>query len=196
LIGLLFVSGLPVPAGQFIPLVLRGGLIGKFLGILRSAVSPGVYAIADAAGLLSGVSRMTVWVEVLMIESTAQIELTIPILLSVVSSKFVSDLLMPDPLYERLIAAIGVRYLPPQDDPAVFKKLENKLVRDSASHTVVVVREVEERERIETALNRTGFQIVPFVTDGGNVVGTISRNRLNSLFAKESIDVKDACSNP
>jgi len=102
-----------------------------------------------------------------------------PILLSVVSSKFVADLLMPDPLYERLIAAMGVRYLPPHDDPAVIKKLENKQVRDCASHTVVVVREVEERERIGTALNRTGLQIFPFVTDGGNVVGT------DSSFAKE-----------
>jgi len=103
---------------------------------------------------------------------------------------------MPDPLYERLIAAMGVRYLPPHDDSAVIKKLENKLVRDFASHTVVVVREVEERERIETALNRTGFQIVLFVPDGGNVVGTISRNRFISLLAKESIDDEDACSRP
>jgi len=187
LIGLGVMCGLPVPAGQFIPLVLTGSLFGRIIGTVFRADSPGVYAIAGAGALLAGVSRMTVWIAVVMIESSAQIELTIPVVLAIVSAKLVADWLMPHALYERIIEEKGIRYLNPSDDVIVIKKFSEKKVRHIMTTSVVVLYETESIDRIQTVLNRTTYQLFPVLSHHGYVLGTVSRASLESLKA-DSLD--------
>jgi chloride channel 7 len=194
-LGLVALCGIPAPVGQFIPLVLCGGLAGRFLGSLGIGSCPGVYALAGSAGLLSGVSRMTVWIVVVMVESSAQIELTIPIVLSVIGAKMTADWLMPEPLYERLMGMKGIRYLPPSDDPIVSRLIDNKSVKSFMTTTVEVVYESETVDRIEILLRQTPFQIFPVLTKGGgSVIGTISRihlEKLIELVREETSDAED-----
>jgi H+/Cl- antiporter ClcA len=176
LIPLVFTAaGLSVPAGLFIPLVLCGSLLGRFFGTVLPATSPAVYAICGAASLLSGVSRMTLWVGVVMIESSSQIELSIPIILAVVSSKFVSDSLMHDSLYERAIRAKKIRFLPPVES----KKSSNRSVQDvMTSPVIAVIFDSETVSSICTLLNQFRFRSFPVVSLNGDVLGMVSRETL------------------
>lgn len=108
---------LSIPTGTFILSVLTGSLIGGLCGSLISTwvgssdnISPGIYALAGAAGLMAGFSRMTVWITIVMIEASSQVTLTVPIVFSVMPAKYVANGIYPTALAERVIAAKHVKF--------------------------------------------------------------------------------------
>ena len=67
-----FTYGIAVPSGLFIPCMMMGAGLGRFCGellhTLHADVDPGVYALVGAAGMLGGVTRMTISLAVILIE--------------------------------------------------------------------------------------------------------------------------------
>jgi chloride channel 7 len=98
----IFIYGIAVPSGLFVPCMLIGAAVGRLTGELLKAgyagetfgmshISPGVYALVGAAGMLGGVTRMTISLTVIVVELSNDINLLLPIMLAILSSKLVGD---------------------------------------------------------------------------------------------------------
>ena len=97
-----FIYGIALPSGLFVPCMMIGAAVGRLTGEFLKAgyagetfgmsrVSPGVYALVGAAGMLGGVTRMTISLTVILVELSNDINLLLPIMLSILSAKVVGD---------------------------------------------------------------------------------------------------------
>jgi chloride channel 3/4/5 len=123
--------GSNVPSGVFMPALTIGACFGRSLGWMiamwhssigdvgifsscigrTSCINPGLYAIVGAAAMLGGITRLTVALTVIMFEVTGGLEYIIPIMISVVCSKWIGDAFGKKPLYARLIESHGYPYI-------------------------------------------------------------------------------------
>nr|CAG8467343.1 7678_t:CDS:10 [Entrophospora candida] len=117
--------GIRTPAGIFIPALLIGACFGRMLGLVvqwltfqypdspvfeqcnprapNDCVIPGVYAMVGAAASLAGVTRMTVSLTVIMFELTGALTYVLPIMTSIMISKWVADGFVHHGIYNLLI---------------------------------------------------------------------------------------------
>lgn len=79
--------GTAVPAGLFLPGILIGCSLGRMLALLietnlvnHHEVQPATYAIIGAASVLAGYSRLSFSLAVIMLETTENVNLFLPIL--------------------------------------------------------------------------------------------------------------------
>ncbi|KAJ3253282.1 hypothetical protein HK103_000776 [Boothiomyces macroporosus] len=119
--------GIRVPGGIFIPSMAVGASIGRIVGTLFQlllnsldsplfgktsiTIIPGVYALVGAAGALSGVTRMTVSLAVIMFELTGALTYVLPLMTSIMAAKWVADAFGRDSIYDHLIHEKGYPYL-------------------------------------------------------------------------------------
>ena len=115
--------GIKVPAGIFIPTLGVGACAGRIVGLAvqyaqwrwpsaavffpckgnKSCVIPGLYAMVGAAATLSGVTRTTVSLAVIMFELTDTLTYAVPVMLAVLVAKTVADSLEPKGIYDLVI---------------------------------------------------------------------------------------------
>lgn len=67
--------------------------------------------MVGAAGCLSGVTRMTVSLTVIMFELTGGLQYVLPIMSSIMMAKWVADAISRDSIYDTVILAQGYPYL-------------------------------------------------------------------------------------
>ncbi|KAH0589057.1 hypothetical protein H2248_004829 [Termitomyces sp. 'cryptogamus'] len=123
--------GIKVPAGIFIPSLGVGACCGRVMGLViqwlqyqelgakifpictqdRNCIIPGLYAMVGAAATLSGVTRTTVSLAVIMFELTDTLTYVIPVMLSVLVAKTVADALEPKGIYDLVIELSQLPYL-------------------------------------------------------------------------------------
>ncbi|KAI8805553.1 clc channel, partial [Cladochytrium replicatum] len=176
---------LKVPAGIFVPSMAVGAIAGRMLGmgvlLLRDAfpehpvfsscpvegdcVIPGVYAMVGAAAALTGVTRMTVSLVVIMFELTGALSYTLPIMLAIMISKWLADFLCRASIYEKMIGLNGHPYLDQKREYV---------------HSKTVVEVMEPVVVVPASGNSPwsddgGF---PILDDGGILVGYIAWNEL------------------
>ncbi|KAF0987296.1 hypothetical protein HZS_1479 [Henneguya salminicola] len=115
LILLIFTFGLQVPCGIFVPSIVLGSLLGRIVGLgleyftlnypyfylfktacsnVHRCVYPSLYAIVGGAAVLGGITHMTVCVVIMMIEITGKLNYILPLILSVMMAKWVSNALL------------------------------------------------------------------------------------------------------
>ncbi|ESK97097.1 voltage-gated chloride channel [Moniliophthora roreri MCA 2997] len=123
--------GIKVPAGIFIPTLGVGACAGRVLGIAMQywqfrhpdaslfkvcngdldCIIPGLYAMVGAAATLSGVTRTTVSLAVIMFELTDTLTYAVPVMLAVLVAKTVADALEPKGIYDLVIELQQLPYL-------------------------------------------------------------------------------------
>ncbi|KAJ6499237.1 chloride channel [Mycena sanguinolenta] len=123
--------GIKVPAGIFIPTLGVGACAGRILGIGMqwmqhrnpnarlfracegdlSCIIPGLYAMVGAASTLSGVTRTTISLSVIMFELTDSMTYTVPLMLSILVAKTLADALEPKGIYDLVIELSQLPYL-------------------------------------------------------------------------------------
>ncbi|KAF5370652.1 hypothetical protein D9758_001997 [Tetrapyrgos nigripes] len=123
--------GIKVPAGVFIPTLAAGACAGRVMGITMQyfqynypnaplfkvcngdldCIIPGLYAMVGAAATLSGVTRTTVSLAVIMFELTDTLTYAVPVMLSVLVAKTVADALEPKGIYDLVIDLSQLPYL-------------------------------------------------------------------------------------
>ncbi|KAJ7703130.1 chloride channel [Mycena rosella] len=123
--------GIKVPAGIFIPTLGVGACAGRVLGIGMQwmqarnpnsrlfqacggdmdCIIPGLYAMVGAAAALSGVTRTTISLSVIMFELTDSLTYTVPLMLSILVAKTVADALEPKGIYDLVIELSQLPYL-------------------------------------------------------------------------------------
>ncbi|KAI9097254.1 chloride channel [Phlyctochytrium arcticum] len=126
---------LKIAAGIFIPSMTIGALMGRMVGVCVqlmvednstlwarcdkrgngdesiSCVVPGIYAVVGAAAAVTGVTRMTVSLTVIILELTGSVPSLLPAMTCIMLAKWVGDALAPMGLYETAIFHGGYPYL-------------------------------------------------------------------------------------
>jgi chloride channel 3/4/5 len=124
--------GIKLPAGIFIPTLAVGACFGRIVGLLvqyvqwthpdlgffswcpasdSACIVPGVYAMVGAAAALSGVTRTTVSLAVIMFELTGTLTYSVPVMLSILVAKTIADALEHKGIYDLVIEFSGLPYL-------------------------------------------------------------------------------------
>ncbi|KAI0075781.1 hypothetical protein K474DRAFT_1362018 [Panus rudis PR-1116 ss-1] len=201
--------GIKLPAGIFIPTLGVGACAGRILGILvqwaqhsypgspvfascggdLNCVVPGLYAMVGAAATLSGVTRTTVSLAVIMFELTDTLTYAVPVMLSVLVAKTVADALEPKGIYDLVIDLSQLPYLDAKHD-YVWGSYQ---INDVTDRDVDVIR-VEQpntvrslRDKLQVLINTgnddSGFPILRQDDDGSRMVGYIGASELEHALS-------------
>ncbi|KOS18837.1 H(+)/Cl(-) exchange transporter 3 [Escovopsis weberi] len=195
----LITFGLQIPAGILLPSMAIGALVGRAMGILVEilangfrgsplfsqclpdvpCVTPGTYAIVGAAAALTGVTRMTVSIVVIMLELTGAITYVLPIMIAVMISKWVGDAFSRHSIYEAWIHINGYPFLnnseelliPDMPTSQIMTRIEDLVVLTATGHTIASLR---------TILDMHPYRGFPVISDPRRAVllGYISRAEL------------------
>ena len=120
--------GLAVPAGLFIPSMMIGAGVGRLVGellykVAPDTVEPGLYALVGASAVLGGITRMTISLTVIMVESSNDINFILPIMLALAFAKLVGDLFTHS-LYDVLMDLENIPYLG-ESSPSSLNKCQD-----------------------------------------------------------------------
>ncbi|KAI0829819.1 chloride channel [Trametes gibbosa] len=201
--------GIKVPAGIFIPTLGVGACAGRILGILiqwaqyrypnspafaacegdLNCVIPGLYAMVGAAATLSGVTRTTVSLAVIMFELTDTLTYAVPVMLSILVAKTIADSLEPKGIYDLVIQLSQLPYL----DAKHEYLWGNLLINDVTDRDVDVIRVDREntvkslRDQlqylVESGNSDSGFPILRPDDEGTRMVGYIGANELEHALS-------------
>uniref|UniRef100_A0A7S3G1X6 Chloride channel protein n=1 Tax=Palpitomonas bilix TaxID=652834 RepID=A0A7S3G1X6_9EUKA len=180
--------GIAVPSGLFVPSLCTGAALGRLYGEALKLILPafasytGNYALLGAAGMLSGMARITISLVVIIVETTQDITYLLPTMISVLFSKFIADLFGKG-LYDTHIDLKNVPMLEWEHPP----EAEFVLAKHVQKTDVVVMDEVMQVADIVKTLKSTPYGAYPVVHKGpqGDLktfVGLISRYQLTTLL--------------
>ncbi|KAJ7173729.1 Cl-channel protein [Mycena filopes] len=195
--------GMMVPAGIFLPTIAIGACLGRAVGLLTQGlhrayptawiflscppdpsvrcVSPGFYAVIGASAMLGGVTRMTISLVVILFELTGALSHVLPIMISVMASKWVGDAFGKDGgIYAVWIAMRGYPWLPPVNfedkgdtGAHLMRAVERLVVIEDARNTVA---------DLDTMLKHHDFHGFP-VLHGQDFLGFVTRDKLRLAIA-------------
>ena len=178
--------GIQVPSGLFVPCIMMGSAMGRLWGqVLRDAIDdeihPGVYALVGAAAMLAGVTRITITLSVVLFETTNQLYLITPLMLTILIAKGVGDLWNIS-LYDIHIAIKCLPFVEPEA-PLVMQGL---VAREVMAAPCVTLSVVGSAETVVETLQRTPHNGFPLVDAAGRYVGLILRNHLVVLLRRRA----------
>ncbi|KAG8863296.1 hypothetical protein FRB96_008787 [Tulasnella sp. 330] len=198
--------GIKLPAGIFIPSLGVGACMGRIVGIgmqslqwrhpqwamfgacngNEDCVVPGIYAMVGAAATLSGVTRTTVSLAVIMFELTDSLTYVVPIMLSVLVAKTVADALEPKGIYDLVIELSQLPYLDAKQEylwgATQVYEIADKRVQVIYSDGTNTVKSLRDRLFEATAAGTVdGF---PIITRGKKLVGYIGTNELEHALTE------------
>eukprot|EP00051_Salpingoeca_urceolata_P004370 m.64518 g.64518 ORF g.64518 m.64518 type:complete len:418 (+) comp13598_c0_seq1:1431-2684(+) len=199
-IGACWAAGSAVSSGLVVPMLLIGACYGRIIGMIcvdlaRNSgygpypqgsvwawLDPGVFALIGAASFFGGVTRLTIALTVIMIEISDDVQLLLPIMISIVIAKWIADFITHS-LYH---AVIELKCMPLIDTapPAAFRmdnepisKLMNTPIRTVNKHPTL-----HEVWSLLTSTNHGGFPVVEETSHGNVIVGLVSRPNLRLLL--------------
>jgi chloride channel 7 len=181
----LWTCGVSVPAGLFVPNLVVGAAYGRIVGQLVSAwfpdTIPGSYALIGAASMLGGVTRMTLSLTVVLVETTNDITYGLPIVIVLIITKWVGDRFTKG-IFDIQIEAEKIAFLK-WDAPYFMRKLT---ARDVMTRKVYTFREIESVGKIYQVLTETTHNGFPVVNEQQQFLGLIRRNQLITLLRRRA----------
>jgi len=207
----IWTAGSAISGGIFVPILVSGGLLGRALGVGMIYIwqdvagtsyptnewqwmDPGVTAALGSAALLGGVNRLEVASTVIVMEMVGDINLVIPILISIFVSKMTADQLSK-PLYKFQLEGKALPYLD-QDPRIVVKKrllnMELFKICDVMSTPVLTIHIEENVSRLAKMLlsNRhSGFPVVKYdkETKADVAYGLVTRIELYAILCCDDV---------
>ncbi|XP_064642254.1 H(+)/Cl(-) exchange transporter 6-like [Lineus longissimus] len=127
--------GCGVPSGLFVPALLCGASYGRFVSTILYEFlgyqhgSSGTFALIGAAAFLGGIVRMTISLNVILIEATNEISLGLPLMIVLLVAKWVGDF-FNEGIYDIHIELKGVPLLG-WEPPFGVHKLRAKDIMDT-----------------------------------------------------------------
>ena len=140
-----------------------GSAYGRLWGeIIRDAfgphINPGVYALVGAASMLSGVTRITITLSVILFETTNEVYLITPIMLTVLIAKWIADRFNIS-LYDIHIALKCLPFVEP-DPPLALQGLTAREIMASPCVTLQAAGPVHACVDVLRACGHNGFAVV------------------------------------
>lgn len=175
--------------GTLAPLLTIGGALGGVAGAGLSAlfpsagIDPRLAALVGMAALFTGASRAFLASVVFAYEATMQPAGLLPLLAGCAAAHLVSCALMRDSLMTEKIARRGIRV------PAEYAAdpLQNVLVRDVASATIVALRGDDDvkaaRSWLASGAKGSEHQAFPVLDGEGRLLGVVTRRELEKHAA-------------
>lgn len=192
--------GMMVPAGIFLPTIAIGAALGRAVGLLTQGlyraypkawlfsacppdptvrcIYPGFYAVIGASSMLAGVTRMTVSLVVIVFELTGALSHVLPIMISVMISKWVADALGPDGIYASWIALCRYPWLAPIE----FRD-NGEIAADAMTpvNNLIVLQEGSPLSELRRLLETWEYHDFP-VVQNGTLLGYVVREKLRSFI--------------
>ncbi|KAI9503874.1 glycerol ethanol, ferric requiring protein [Coemansia spiralis] len=187
-VGTVTAYGCRVPCGIFVPSMAIGASFGRMLGTLvlelhhrgfftrycppdTVCITPATYAFLGAAAAMSGVTKVTVAVVVIMYELTGALNFVVPVMIVVMVARVVGDVFIEGGISEQLIRLNGVPFLEDEEEDHV-----DIVVSEIATEATVCVdgMRVEELDSV-LSLSVHGY---PVVDEQMRVMGYVRRERL------------------
>jgi len=123
----------------------------------------GLYAMVGAAAVLSGVTRMTVSLVVIMFELTGGITYIVPIMVAVMIAKWVGDSITPGGIYDAHISLNGYPYLDGKDR-FMFTSLGSDVMKPERGTSMSVLdAETVTIDDIQVLLETTEYHGFPVI---------------------------------
>jgi len=189
-----------------LPTIAIGACLGRAVGILTQdlyrafpkawvfsscppdpsvkCISPGFYAVIGASAMVAGVTRMTISLVVILFELTGAISHVLPIMISVMTSKWVGDAFGKDGIYAVWIAMRRYPWVPMADYHD--KGETGALLMTPFSELVVIQDEACTVAGIRQLLQEHSYRGFPVVR-GLNLVGYVARAGLEQALSDFSI---------
>ncbi|KAF2270012.1 voltage-gated protein/chloride channel-like protein [Lojkania enalia] len=187
--------GIKVPAGIYVPSMVVGGLAGRFIGHLvqwfalsytdsglfgacdptgppGSCVIPGVYAMVAAGATMTGVTRLTVTLAVILFELTGSLDHVLPFSLGILVAKWTADAIEPLSIYDLLTDMNSYPFLDNKVRPLFTSELgditprvrEERIIDISESPLVPATELREKQQYLQMVGELDGG--LPIVRDG------------------------------
>eukprot|EP00357_Protocruzia_adherens_P037895 CAMPEP_0115012678 /NCGR_PEP_ID=MMETSP0216-20121206/24896_1 /TAXON_ID=223996 /ORGANISM="Protocruzia adherens, Strain Boccale" /LENGTH=352 /DNA_ID=CAMNT_0002381813 /DNA_START=70 /DNA_END=1128 /DNA_ORIENTATION=+ len=173
--------GIAVPSGLFVPCITAGTAFGRALGEALKAsgmmVDPGIYAFIGSTAMLGGVTRMTISLAVILLETTHNIQYLLPIMSTLLISKWIGDLFNLS-LYD---IHVEIKFIPFIEWEAPVG-VEQLTARDVMSEPVLTFHEKESASFVYQTLKETRHHGFPVVDENGRLTGLIQRTQLYLLM--------------
>ncbi|XP_032835610.2 H(+)/Cl(-) exchange transporter 4 [Petromyzon marinus] len=206
-----FTFGMKVPSGLFIPSMAVGAIAGRMLGIGMeqlvlaqpelfsdwcrpgtTCVTPGLYAMVGAAACLGGVTRMTVSLVVIMFELTGGLEYIVPLMVAVMTSKWVGDAFGREGIYDAHIRLNGYPFLDAKEE-FTHTTLATDVMRPRRTDPplALLTQDGMTVDEVETMVRETTYNGFPVVVcaESQRLVGLALRRDL--LIAIENARKRD-----
>lgn len=201
-------AGSAVASGIVVPMLFIGGLYGRMIGRLLVDfhggipkdpfwhwIDPGAMALIGSASFFGGVSRLTVSLTVIMIEITNDVAFLLPIMVSIMVSKWVGDYIT-HPLYHSQLELKCIPFL--DAEPVVYNdrhqilNLELFKARDVMQSPVITISPRESVAHLAHLLLETthgGFPVVKYFGEFSCEVayGLLTRLELCIILSHEHI---------
>jgi chloride channel 7 len=178
-------AGLKVPMGMFVPSLLAGAAYGRLWGhVLNSAwpgyvADSGTYALMGAAAINGGVTRMTLSMTIIMLETAGNMTYLLPLMVTFGAARYSGNALS-DGLYD-----IGM-YL--KDLPFLNSSLHTLGLLNFNSVTEIMAippvtfNEVSRVHTVYEALKNTTHNGFPILDNKGRLKGLMLRKTLCTLL--------------
>lgn len=206
--------GIKVPAGIYVPSMVVGGLAGRFIGhtvqlvALKynhlgvfseckpdgspgSCVVPGVYALVAAGATMTGVTRLTITLAVILFELTGSLDHVLPFSLGILVAKWTADAIEPLSIYDLLTDMNSYPFLDNKIRPIFTSELGDITPRvrrdriiDISDESLVPAGELREKQQRLQMLGEIDGGL-PIIKDGV-LVGLIPAPDLE--FALDKLD--------
>ncbi|XP_050395786.1 H(+)/Cl(-) exchange transporter 7 isoform X1 [Patella vulgata] len=186
--------GLSVSSGVFIPSLAIGAAWGRLIGLGVVELFPhhakdvGKYALIGAASMLGGILRTTISLTVIIVECTGDISFGLPIMLTLMISKWVGDFFTTG-LYDMNVEVSGIPLLSWEPPPLC----ENIKASEVMSQPVLSLHTEEKVGSILEILESETYGGFPVVETNpkyrqyysGKLKGLILKNQLLVLLKKK-----------
>ncbi|KAI9164495.1 glycerol ethanol, ferric requiring protein [Blastocladiella emersonii ATCC 22665] len=197
--------GSKVPGGAFVPGMLVGACFGRVLGIVvnafqnsfadwpifaacqvadRVCVTPGSYALLGAAAALTGVTRLTISIVVILFELTGALNFVLPTIMTVVIAKFVADMCggSQNGLAKLWIQLKAYPYMDTKDTPHLAFTAEDVMC---AADQLVILRNGMPLAHVQQVVRSVKYSTFPIVDDFASMglEGCITRSDLQYAIA-------------
>ncbi|ODV91446.1 hypothetical protein CANCADRAFT_55324 [Tortispora caseinolytica NRRL Y-17796] len=206
--------GSGVPAGVILPSMTIGAAMGRLIGIIMEVwqknfpnfflfsscaadgkcINPAVYALVGASAALSGITRMTVCIIVIMFELTGALTFVLPIMIGVLIAKWVADAFDKRNIYDQYITFLGYTVLPNRGDSVPDKAAEN--IMTPYDDLVKLTEEGTTINSLKTVIDTHTFSGFPIVNNYRDKVfqGYINRKMISKIiFDAELMRLDDDC---
>ncbi|KAK7194868.1 CLC-type chloride channel [Novymonas esmeraldas] len=181
----MYTVGTFIPAGILVPSLAIGALYGRAFGMMFRAlhetyadayvftecdgqdlcVIPGVYAIVGAAAMLTGVTRMTICLAIIMFELTGSLEYMVPVIIGILCAKAAGEAVGVEGTYEIGIEESKLPYLDPKKEFRL--RFAAADVYAGRQFTVLTAYGLQVRDInvLVAKMNVTGFPVVESAED-------------------------------
>ncbi|KAF8308326.1 hypothetical protein DL93DRAFT_2171178 [Clavulina sp. PMI_390] len=201
--------GVKVPAGVFLPSLAVGASIGRALGILLQGlhrshptgylftscpadgdcISPGFYAVIGAAAMLGGVTRMTISIVVILFELTGALSHVLPIMIAVMSSKWVAESMYPEGIYAAWISLHDYPFMPASDYRDKGDRAEDHMT--PLSEIKVIDGKSSTLRQLDYLVSQNEVHGFPVTVDGlllGYATREAIRNAIDPILSNTTVD--------